>query len=178
MKISTTWPIATAAAITVFLATVPTAVAQFTSSAALTSNSADAGTLQTVFVDGNGLVLNSPAITISNAYPAMTAQTSTIRIKNLGSLPATARLHVANIVDVTAASLNDVLVATIKDSSNTTVYSGSIADIDVPLESLASDSISTFSLSITWPDMVAVDDNPYQDASMQFEIVIDASSIS
>jgi hypothetical protein len=58
------------------------------------------------------------------------------------------------------------------------VYSGSIADIDVPLESLASDSISTFSLSITWPDMVAVDDNPYQDASMQFEIVIDASSIS
>lgn len=172
------WPIAATAVATAFLLTVPNAFAAFTSTAQSTSNSASAGTLSTIFVDGSGNVLASPLIQVVNAAPGMAAQSTSIRIKNVGTLPADARLRVTNLLSTTSANLNDVLLATITGSNSNVLYSGNIANLDVPLSSLQASSTTSLTLSITWPDLANVDDNPYQDAALSFEVAVDASSIS
>lgn len=172
------WPFAAAAVAIAFLMTVPNAFAAFTSSAQSRSNSAAAGTLSTIFVDGSGNVLSSPLIQVVNAAPGMPAQSTTIRIKNVGSLPAEARLRVTNLASTTSANLNDVLLATVTGSNSSVLYSGNIANLDVPLSALQASSITSLTLSITWPDLANVDDNPYQDAALSFEIAVNASSIS
>ena len=107
----------------------------------------------------------------------MAAQSTSIRIKNVGSLPASARLHSANVSAGTASSLNDVLLATTTDANSHVLYSGNISGIDVALSSIAASAQSVLDLSITWPDLPNVDDNPYQDSALSFEIALDASSI-
>lgn len=174
---SYSWPLAAVAVIGAFAVMVPSAVAAFTSTVKSSSNSAQAGTLSTIFVDSAGSVLASPIIQVTNAQPGMAAQSTSIRIKNVGSLPASARLHSANVSAGTASSLNDVLLATITDANSHVLYSGNISGIDVALSSIAASAQSVLDLSITWPDLPNVDDNPYQDSALSFEIALDASSI-
>ncbi|MEY4323460.1 MAG: hypothetical protein RL410_1241 [Actinomycetota bacterium] len=171
------WPLAALAVFGAFAVMVPNAVAAFTSTATVQSNSAHAGTLSTIFVDANGSVLSSPIMQITNAQPGMAAQTTAIRIKNVGSLPASARVHSINVSSATSPSLNDVLLATITDSNSHVLYSGNVSGIDVALSSIAATSQSVLDLSITWPDLPNVDDNPYQDSALSFEIALDATSI-
>jgi hypothetical protein len=82
-----------------------------------------------------------------------------------------------NVAASTSSSLNDVLLATITDASSRVLYSGNISGIDVSLASIAASSQSVLDLNITWPDLPNVDDNPYQDSSLSFEVALDASSI-
>ena len=172
------WPIAAIAATVGFATTVPQAIAAFTSTASSTLNRASAGTLSTIFVDGSGNVLTSPIIQVTNAAPNMATQTTTIRIKNVGSLPAQARLHTANLVSATTPSLNDVLLATVTDAQSHVLYSGNVSGLDTSFASLAAGTTTVLTLAITWPDLPQIDDNPYQDASLSFEVAVDASSIS
>ncbi|MEY4348528.1 MAG: hypothetical protein RIS43_947 [Actinomycetota bacterium] len=174
---SYSWPLAVVAVVGAFALMIPNAVAAFTSTVTSQTNSARAGTLSTIFVDSSGAVLSTPIISVANAQPGMSAQSTSIRIKNVGSLPATARLHAVNVAASTPSSLNDVLLATITDASSRVLYSGNISGIDVSLASIAASSQSVLDLNITWPDLPNVDDNPYQDSSLSFEVALDASSI-
>jgi hypothetical protein len=177
-KFRNSWPVAAVAVSAAFLLTVPNAFAAFTSSAHSASNSASAGSLSTIFVDSSGAVLSTPLIQVANAAPSMAAQSTTIRIKNVGTLPADARLHVTNLTNTTSANLNDVLLATVTDAASNVLYSGNVAGLDIPFSALPASSTKVLTLSITWPDLPNVDDNPYQDAGMSFEIAIDASSLA
>lgn len=174
------FPFATAAAVAVsgaFAMSAPQAFAEFTSTSINTDNTTASGIVQVDLVDTNGALLSAPIVNISNAAPSMSAKTHTIRIKNNGTLPAAVLLHTANIVSDPTADLNDVLVATITDSSSVQLYSGSLADLSLNIDSLAAQSTLTLTLTITWPDVVAVDDNPYQDSLITFAVIADASNL-
>ncbi len=161
-----------------FALSAPSVFAGFTSRATTTSNTAVAGRLRVEMVDAAGVVSSTPIVSITGAMPAMTARTSTIRFKNNGTLPATVLLHTNNVSSSTANSLDTVLVARVLDSNNNQLYSGSLSGLSVNFASVAAGATVTLTLEITWPDVPTVDDNPFQDASLTFELLADASSIA
>lgn len=178
LKYSTTAATAGVAAVCAFAFAGPQVFAEFTSTSVNQNNSADAGTLDVDLVDASGQVFTTPIVTIANAMPGMSTKTSTIRLKNNGSLPASVRLHSANLVPLTTANLNSVLVVKVLDGSSNQLYSGTLSGLTLNLASIAAGSTTTLTMEITWPDLPAVDDNPYQDASLTFEIAADAASIA
>jgi hypothetical protein len=107
----------------------------------------------------------------------MANQTSTIRIANTGSLNTDTRLYTTN-VSASANNLNDVLTITLKDSQNITLYSGSISGLNVNFASLAPSTTKVLTAVVSWPDLVAVDDNPYQGANLSFEFAVDSASVN
>lgn len=159
-----------------FALSAPQAFGEFTSTASVTGNQVHAGTLQVQLVDASGNALTGPIVSVTDAMPAMATKTYQVRLRNAGSLPATVELHSSNLVDGTANSLNDVLVATVKDGA-TTLYSGTVSGLTAQLSSLAAGTTATLTLELTWPDLPAVDDNPYQDAVLTFALVADASQL-
>jgi len=160
-----------------FAITAPHAFADFTSTSNVTNNTAAAGRLQVQIVDATGTELTAPIMTVSGAMPAMTAKTSTVRFKNSGSLPAQVRLHSQNVTSATAGNLDNVLNARVLEGT-TVLYTGTLSGLTHTFASVAAGSTTTLTLEITWPDLPTVDDNPYQDASLSFELVADASSIA
>lgn len=165
------------AAIGAFAVSAPQTFAAFTSSTTNAGNSVAAGTVLVKLVDASGTQLASPIVSIANAQPAMFTKSFTIRVKNGGSLPAAIDVHSAALVDGTANSLDDVLVATVKSAGGTTLYSGKVSALSVLLSSLAAGETATLTLEVTWPDLPGVDDNPYQDANLTFSIAADASQL-
>ena len=161
-----------------FALSAPSVFAGFTSRATTSSNTATAGRLQVEMVDAAGVVSTSPVVSITGAMPAMTARTSTIRFKNNGTLPASVLLHSNNVTSSSASSLDTVLVARVLDSNNNQLYSGSLSGLSVNFASVAAGATTTLTLEITWPDVPTVDDNPFQDSSLTFELLADASSIA
>lgn len=160
-----------------FALSAPQTFAAFTSSTTVTGNSVAAGTVVVRLVDAGGVQLSSPIVAVTNAQPAMTTKTFTIRVKNGGSLPASVDVHTASLVDGTANSLDDVLLATVKNAGGTTLYSGKVSGLSVLLSSLPAGETASLTLELTWPDLPGVDDNPYQDASLTFSISADASQL-
>lgn len=161
-----------------FALSAPSVFAGFTSRATTTSNTATAGRLKVEMVDAAGVVSATPVVSITGAMPGMTARTSTIRFKNSGSLPAAVLLRSNNVAASTANSLDTVLVARVLDTNNNQLYSGSLSALSVNFASVAAGATVSLTLEITWPDLPAVDDNPFQDASLTFELLADASSIA
>lgn len=159
-----------------FALAAPQAFGQFTSTSTVTGNEVHAGTLQVQLVDASGNPLAGPIVSVADAMPAMATKTYSVRLRNSGSLPAAVELHSSNLVDGTANSLNDVLVATVKNGA-TTLYTGNVAGISAQLSSIAAGTTATLTLELTWPDLPAVDDNPYQDAVLTFALVADASQL-
>lgn len=175
-----TIPIATSAALAIggaFAVVAPQAFAEFTSNATIASNHVHAGTLQVQIVDATGQQLTAPIINLTDAAPAMSTKSYSLRLRNLGSLPAAVAIHVGSVVDATANSLNDVLVATVKNAGGTTLYTGSLTGLSVELASIAAASTEVLTLELTWPDLPAVDDNPYQDAAITFAVLADGSQL-
>jgi predicted ribosomally synthesized peptide with SipW-like signal peptide len=160
-----------------FALSAPQTFAAFTSSAEVAGNSVEAGGLDVLLVDAAGTPLSAPIVSVANAQPAMTTKTFTVRVKNGGSLPGTVELHTAGLVDGTAASLDDVLVATVKNAGGTTLFSGKVSALSVVLASLAAGDTAVLTLELTWPDLPGVDDNPYQEASLSFSLVADSSQL-
>ncbi|MEN9692688.1 MAG: hypothetical protein RLZZ330_332 [Actinomycetota bacterium] len=169
--------IASIAVAGVFALTVPGTFAQFTSQASSQGNAATAGTLAVQLVDSNGQATTSPVINIANAQPSMAGQTSTIRIANTGTLASDIRLYVTNLEN-SAANLDNVLQLTIKNSDDEVLYQGSISNLDLTISQLQAESTKVLSATVAWPDLVNVDDNPYQGATLSFEFAVDSASIS
>ncbi|MCX6402382.1 MAG: hypothetical protein NT032_00320 [Actinobacteria bacterium] len=174
---SLTLTVASLAVATVFAYTIPNTFAQFTSQTKSRNNSLTAGTLGVKLLDADGNESLNPVINITNAQPAMASQSSTIRIANTGSLNTDIRLYSTNL-SASANNLNEVLNIAIKDSQNNTLYSGTIASLSVNISSLAASTTKVLTATITWPDLVAVDDNPYQGATLSFEFAVDSVSVS
>jgi len=160
-----------------FAINAPHAFAEFTSTSAVKSNSATAGTISVSLVDAAGVIQTTPIVAITAAAPAMATRTSTIRIRNSGSLPAAVRVHTGNLASATANNLNSVLVAKVIDSTNAQLFTGSLSDLSVSLASVAAGQTVVLTLQITWPDLAAIDDNPFQDSVLTFEISADAASL-
>ena len=160
-----------------FALSAPSVFAGFTSSSTTSNNTATAGRLQVELVDANGAVSASPVVSVTGAMPSMTARTSTIRFKNNGTLPAAVLLHSNNLSASNVNTLDNVLVARVLDSNNNQLYSGTLSGLSINFASVAAGSTVVLTLELTWPDLPAVDDNPYQDASLTFELLADASSI-
>jgi hypothetical protein len=169
--------VASLAVAAVFAYTIPNTFAQFTSQTKSRNNSLTAGTLGVKLIDADGNESSTPVINIVNAQPAMANQTSTIRIANTGSLNTDTRLYTTN-VSASANNLNDVLTITLKDSQNITLYSGSISGLNVNFASLAPSTTKVLTAVVSWPDLVAVDDNPYQGANLSFEFAVDSASVN
>ncbi len=174
---SITLTLASLAVATVFALTVPNTYAQFTTQTNSQNNNAEAGTVGVQLVDANGNQSSSPVFSIANAQPAMGAQTSTIRIANTGTLAADIRLYVTNL-EASANSLDDVLKIAIKDADNNSLYSGSISELDINFTNLPASTTKELTAIVTWPDLISVDDNPYQGATLNFEFAVDSAAIS
>ncbi len=159
----------------VFAYTVPTTFAQFTAQTSSQNNSAGAGTLGVQLIDADGNVTNSPVINIANAQPDMLNQTSTIRIANTGTLASDIRLFIKNI-NASANNLNDVLNITVKDDQLNTLYSGAISSLDLNFANVEAGTTKVLTAVVSWPDLVNVDDNPYQGATLNFEIAVDSAT--
>ena len=161
-----------------FALSAPSVFAGFTSRSVTTNNSAVAGRLLVELVDANGNVSTAPVMSVTGAMPSMAARTSTIRFKNNGTLPASVIFHSNNVSATTSSNLDSVLVARVLDSNNNQLYSGSLSGLSVNFASVAAGATVVLTLELTWPDLPAVDDNPYQDASLSFELLADASTIT
>lgn len=160
-----------------FALSAPQAYSEFTSTSSLTGNSVTAGSISVEIVDASGQTLATPIISVTDAYPAMAARTSTLRLYNAGSLPAAVNLHSADLEALTSANLNDVLQVRVLNAGGTALYTGKVGSLEVLFESLAPASTTVLTIELTWPDLPAVDDNPYQDAALNFGLVADASNL-
>ena len=161
-----------------FALSAPSVFAGFTSRSVTTNNQAVAGRLLVELVDANGSISTAPVMSVTGAMPSMTAKTSTVRFKNNGTLPAAVVFHSNNVTASSASNLDSVLVARVLDSNNNQLYSGSLSGMSVNFASVAPGATVVLTLELTWPDLPAVDDNPYQDASLSFELLADASAIT
>jgi hypothetical protein len=168
--------LATTSVIAVFAWSIPQTFAAFTATTAISANSATAGTVGIQIVDSNGTVLTSPIFSIQDAYPDMPAQISTIRLSNTGSLASAVQLFSRNL-SPSAANLDDVLQLEVLDSDSVQLFVGKISDFDILLASLPPGSLTLMTLKVTWPDLVGVNDNPYQAATLSFELAADSESI-
>lgn len=156
----------------------PSTMAAFTDTTSSAANSAAAGTLQIDIVDNGGAVKTNAVIAVTNASPTMATRSYTLSLKNSGTLAASMRVKAANLIPTGAASLDDVLKVQIFDQLNNSVYSGNISGIDFVHSNIAALATDTYTLKITWPDDPAVDDNPYQGATLTFDLTADASVIA
>ena len=174
------FPFAAASVVAVsgaFAMSAPQAFAEFTSTSLNANNTATSGIVQVDLVDQSGATLANPIVNITNAAPSMATRTNTIRIKNNGSLPSAVLLHSGNLVVDQTSDLSDVLVATVKNASNSVLYTGTLADLSVNFAEIAAGTTVVLTLEITWPDLAEVNDNPYQDSAMSFSIIADASNL-
>ena len=167
---------ALASAIAVGATLAPTTFAAFSDTTVAAANTAHAGTLQVDVVDNAGVVTETPRITIDNASPNMAMRKSTLNIKNNGSLTASMRVTSKNLVPV-GQNLDDVLMVNVTDVSGAIVYTGKLSTLDFSVDELPATVTATYTVKITWPDTPA-DDNPYQGASLTFDLTADASSIA
>ena len=167
---------ALASAVAVGATLAPTTFAAFSDTTVAAANTAQAGTLQVDVVDNAGVVTQTPRITIQNAAPSMATRQSTLNIKNNGSLNASLRVTSANLAPV-GENLDDVLIVNVVNAANEVVYTGKLSALDFSVLNLPATATETFTIKITWPD-TAVDDNPYQGASLTFDLTADASSIA
>jgi hypothetical protein len=160
-----------------FALSAPSVFADFTSVSTVSDNSVSAGTVEVELVTSAGLLQTEPILAITDASPGMTAQTSSIRIKNNGTMAAAFELTAENLTFSSGADLNDVLRIVIRDQSNQVLYSGSISNLSVEIPSLAAGSTLTWGVSVDWPDLAQVDDNPYQGAALTFAFQVSASNL-
>lgn len=155
----------------------PSTLAAFTDTAVSSANSASAGTLAIDVVDNTGTVTEAARVVVTNASPSMATRTQTLSIRNGGTLDAALRVRSLNLI-ASGQPLNDVLKVVVSDQLGVTVYQGTVADLDFLLANLPANSTATYTIKVTWPDLPEVDDNPYQGASLSFDLTADASSIA
>lgn len=155
----------------------PSTLAAFTDNATSVGNTAAAGTLNIDVVDSQGNVKSNANVAVSNASPEMATRQYTLSLKNSGSLDASMRVKAVNLI-ASAHNLNDVLKVQITDQLNHVVYTGKVSDIDFTMENLPATVTTTYVIRVTWPDDPAIDDNPYQAATLTFDLTADASVIA
>lgn len=164
-------------ALTTFVVATPGVVADFTSSTAVDENQVVAGTVKVEIVDAAGEVRTTPYFAVTNAAPEMLAQTSSIILKNNGSLDSSIRLSTKDLISTSAASLDDVIRVVIKDELDAILYTGKIGDINIEIPNLAAGESVTWDIVLDWPDLANVDDNPYQASAITFGLQVDASNL-
>ena len=155
----------------------PSTLAAFTDTSVSAANSAQAGTLNIDIVDNQGNATSAARVLLSNASPAMAPRSYELALRNSGTLTASMRIRSTNLVSSTS-SLNEVLQAQVYDSENSIVFTGKIGDLDFLLTRLPAGAVANYTIKITWPDEIAVDDNPYMGATLSFDLTADASSIA
>ena len=155
----------------------PSTLAAFTDTTASTANSAAAGTLNIDVVDGAGKPSSASRVTVTNAAPDMATKAYSLTLKNSGTLDASMRVHIANLV-ASEHNLDDVLKIQVLDQLNSIVYTGKISNLDFTLANLPANASTIYTLKVTWPDEALVDDNPYMGATLNFDLTADASSIA
>ena len=155
----------------------PSTLAAFTDSATSSANSVTAGTLGIDIVDNAGNVTSAARVVVDNASPGMAMRSSTLSIRNSGSTDASLRVRAANLAAV-GASLDDVLRIQVVDQLGTSVYTGTVGALDFTLANLPASATTAYTIKVSWPDDPAVDDNPYQGASLTFDLTADASMIA
>ncbi len=155
----------------------PSTLAAFTDTTTSTGNTATAGTMQIDVVDNSGTVTSAATVSVTNASPMMAAMTQTLNLRNSGTLDASMRVH-SLIVSASNPSLNDVLKVDVTDSLGQSLYSGKVADLDFLVSNIPAATTYNYTVKVTWPDDLAVDDNPYQGATMSFDLTADASVIA
>lgn len=154
----------------------PSTLAAFTDSSSSTANTATAGTLNIDVVDGAGNVSTAATVSVTNASPTMAPRTYTLSLKNSGSLDSSLRVH-TKITSASTVSLDDVLRVQVLDPLGTIIYTGKVSGLDLTVPNLKSTATSLYTIKITWPDGGATD-NPYQGATMTFDLTADASVIA
>lgn len=174
MSLVTSFSLAAAGA---FALSAPGVFADFTSLSTVAENSVSAGTVDVQLVSATGQIQTSPILAVTDAAPSMTAQTSSIRIKNNGTLAAAIELTSADLVASAGADLNDVLRLIVRDENNQVLYSGTVSGLSIEVASLAAGATVNWNISVSWPDLVGVDDNPYQGAVLAFEFQVAASNL-
>ena len=155
----------------------PSTLAAFTDTSVSAANTAQAGTLNIDVVDNQGNVTSAARVAVENASPAMATRSSTLSIRNSGTLDAAMRVRSTNLV-TSLANLNDVLKVQVFNINNESVFSGKISDLDFTLANIPANSSTVYTIRVTWPDDAGVDDNPYMGATLSFDLTADASSIA
>ncbi len=155
----------------------PSTMAAFTDTTSSAANSAAAGTLQIDIVDNGGAVKTNAVIAVTNASPTMATRSYPLSIKNSGTLDASTRVRSVNLIG-SSPSLDDVLEVQVLNQLNQVVYTGKISGLTFDSALLPASSTAIYTLKITWPDDPAVDDNPYQGATLTFDLTADASVIA
>ena len=168
---------ALASTIAVGVSFAPSTFAAFTDTTTSSANSASAGTLNIDVVDNAGNVTSAARVVVENASPSMATRFSTLSVRNGGSLAASMRIHAANLL-AGEHSLDDVLKVQVLDQLGETVYTGKVSGLDFTLASLPANTTTIYTIKVTWPDLAEVDDNPYQGASLTFDLTADASAIA
>lgn len=155
----------------------PSTFAAFTDTTTSSTNSATAGTLNIDVVDNAGNVTGAARVVVENASPSMATRTSTLSVRNSGSLASSLRIRATNLVAI-GKTLDDVLKIQIFDQLNNVAYEGKVSSLDFASENLPSNTTAIYTIKVTWPDLPEVDDNPYQGASLTFDLTADASVIA
>lgn len=168
---------ALASTIAVGVSFAPSTFAAFTDTTTSSANSASAGTLNIDVVDNAGNVTSAARVVVTNASPSMATQASTLSIRNSGSLASSLRIKTSNL-NAFGKSLDDVLRIQVFDQLNNIAYEGKVSGLDFTLASLPANTTTIYTIKVTWPDLAEVDDNPYQGASLTFDLTADASVIA
>ena len=155
----------------------PSTLAAFTDTSVSAANTAQAGTLNIDVVDNQGNVTSAARVSVTNASPAMAVRSYSLALRNSGTLNASMRVRSTNLV-TSSSNLNDVLKVQVYDAENSNVFMGKISDLDFLLTRIGAGETANYTIKVTWPDEVGVDDNPYMGATLSFDLTADASSIA
>lgn len=155
----------------------PSTLAAFTDTSVSTANTAEAGTLNIDVVDNQGNVTSAARVAVENAAPAMATRIYTLALRNGGTLAASLRVRSTSLL-ASEHNLNEILKVQVYDNDGANIFSGKISDLDFLLSRLESGETANYTIKVTWPDDVAVDDNPYMGATLSFDLTADASSIA
>ena len=137
------------------------------------------GALRIAFVDAGGSLQQKPCVDVTNAYPGMPIQRTTITLRNTGSLAANYAISSADVRPAGPGSLEEVLVVRVRNlSSGELVYGGTLAGLSfvATTSPLRPGIADTYVVSIGWPD-TAGNDDLYQGQSLSFALEAEAESV-
>ncbi len=131
--------------------------------------------VEAVEADGRAST-SSDIIDVSRAYPGMPAQTSTLQVRNPGTLPVTFALTSIDLVASGPRSLDDVLRIIVRDPVTGNVdYRGRLSGLRIErTHAVAGGASAMFTVQVTWPNTPA--DDAYQGAGLRFSLVATPSA--
>lgn len=136
------------------------------------SGSGPGSGLRLDLVDGSGRAMTGPDITVADPLPGTTAQVGRVTVTNTSPLSASYSLSSSDLQTSGDASLDDILVVTVTDTSTSTVlYNGRLSGLALEGAALEPADSRSYGISIAYPG--TANDTRYVGAWLSFSLRAD-----